>query len=113
MPKTNTEVVFLYVTAPDADVADQIAETVIADKCAACVNILPGMRSVYEWGGKVECAEECVLIVKTTAAAAPAARDAIINAHPFDTPCVAALPVDPAGSSTAFLDWICAETKRN
>ena len=72
-----SEIVFLYVTAPNAETAARIARALIEENLAACVNIHAEMRSVYEWEGKVEIGLETPLIVKTTAAAANAARDRI------------------------------------
>ncbi len=100
------DAVFLYVTAPDAEIAGRIARTLVGERLAACVNIHGPMRSVFEWEGKTEEVVETPLIVKTTALKAPAARDRILALHPYETPCVAALPVARNGSSEAFLDWI-------
>ncbi len=99
-------VTFLYSTAPDEKTARKIAETLIAEKLAACVNILAPMQSVYEWDGTLEQSAEIPFIVKTTDQVAPAACDRILAAHPYDCPCIAALPIDDHGSSAAFLDWI-------
>ena len=104
-------IVFLYVTAPTQETAAHIARLLVEEKHAACVNILAEMRSVYEWGGQVETGAEIPMLVKTTAAAANAARDRIIAQHPYDEPCVAALPIAPEGSSANFLNWIRSATK--
>ena len=101
-----TDIVFLYVTAPNSETAARIARTLVEKKLAACVNIHSEMRSVYDWQGSLEFKLETPLFVKTTAAAAAAARDEIIALHPHEEPCVAALPVLPEGSSAGFLDWI-------
>ena len=106
-----TAVVFLYVTAPNAETAARIARALVEEKLAACVNIHAEMRSVYEWEGKVELGLETPMIVKTTAAAAPAARDRILALHPYAEPCVAALPVAEDGSSASFLAWVRTATK--
>ncbi len=98
------DVVFLYVTAPDPHTARAIAGSLIREKRAACVNILPEIRSIYEWEGRVEETTETPFLVKTVAAADAAAR--IADLHPYDTPCIAALAVDHAASSARFLDWI-------
>ena len=103
------EVVFLYVTAPDEAAAAAIAETLVGESLAACVNIFPRIRSVYRWKGAVERSGEAALIVKTTAAKAAAARSAIERAHPYETPVIAALGVDGVRSGAAFLDWIESE----
>jgi periplasmic divalent cation tolerance protein len=100
---------FLYVTAPDEAAARKIADGLIEARLAACVNIIPGMRSVYRWEGKIESANELVLIVKTTAAAASAARDLIRKLHPYELPCVVALAADEDGSNADFLAWISRE----
>jgi periplasmic divalent cation tolerance protein len=106
-----TPVVFLYVTAPNAETAARIARALVEEKLAACINIHAEMRSIYEWEGKVEIGLETPMIVKTTAAAAPMARDRIMALHPYGEPCVAALPVAEEGSSASFLDWIRKATK--
>lgn len=105
-----SDIVFLYTTAPDADCAERIARVLISEKLAACVNIFAEMRSLYEWDGEVALTPETPIFVKTTAAAADRARDKILALHPFDTPCVAALPIGEAGSSPAFLAWIKTAT---
>ena len=106
-----SEIVFLYVTAPNSETAARIARALVEEKLAACVNIHAEMRSIYEWEGKVEIGLETPLIVKTTAQAAEAARDRIIALHPYGEPCVAALPIAVQGSSASYLDWIRTTTK--
>ena len=105
-----SDAVFLYVTAPDAETAEALARELVEGNLAACANILPGMRSVYRWEGKVERGEEVVMIVKTTTRSAAAARDRLIAAHPYDTPCVAAIPIAADGSNANFLEWIAKKT---
>lgn len=104
---------FLYTTAPDAATAEKIARALIERRLAACVNVIPGMISTYRWEGRIETGAEVVLIIKTTAAAAPAARELVLALHPHETPCVVALPIVEDASSRAFLDWIAAETAGN
>ena len=100
---------FLYVTAPDSDGAEQIARALIKARLAACVNLIPGMKSIYRWRDAVETAAEVVMIVKTTADAAPAARDLICASHPYETPCVIGFSTDEASSHREFLQWIAGE----
>ena len=69
------DIVFLYVTAPNAETAARIARTLVEEKLAACVNIHGEARSIYSWDGQTQMQLETPLIVKTTAAAAGAARD--------------------------------------
>ncbi len=106
-----SDVVFLYVTAPNSETAARIARALVEEKLAACVNIHGEMRSIYSWEGKVEIGLETPLIVKTTNAAAEAACDRILALHPHDEPCVAALPVSAHGSSASFLNWVKEATK--
>lgn len=106
-----SDVVFLYVTAPNAETAARIGRTLVEEKLAACVNIHGEMRSIYEWDGKVELQLETPVIVKTTQAGASAARDRILELHPHETPCVAALPVSNDGSHAPFLEWVTTQTK--
>lgn len=105
-----SEIVFLYCTAPDEATAGSLARTLIAERLAACVNIHASMRSVYRWEGAVEDGAETPMIVKTSAAKADAARDRILEDHPYDCPCVVAIDIRKAGSHAPFLEWIEAAT---
>ena len=101
--------IFIYVTTPSAAEARKIADAVVADRLAACANIIPGMRSVYHWQGKIEEAEETVVIFKTRATLFQAVEACIKEMHSYSTPCIVALPFE-AGHKP-YVDWIMAETK--
>lgn len=101
-----SDYLILYVTMPDRVSAETLARALISDRLAACVNIHAEMSSVYRWEGDVASDREIPMIVKTSARQAPAARDRIITLHPFDCPCVIALPIERDASAPAFLDWI-------
>ena len=101
----------LYVTTPSLADAETLARRLVDSNLAACVNILPQMRSVYRWDGDVETAEESVLIVKTSSNIASTARDFIVTHHPYETPCVIALDVSDRASNPDFLEWVAEETK--
>lgn len=103
-------VVILYATAPDLETAKTLAHALIEERAAACVNIIPGMTSFYRWKDAVEEASETVMIVKTSATSATAARDLICSLHPYETPAILALNVDESASSAPFLQWIEAQT---
>jgi periplasmic divalent cation tolerance protein len=105
-----TGIVFLYVTAPNAETAARIGRTLIEEKLAACVNIHGEMRSIYEWEGSVELHLETPVFVKTTETTADRTRDRIFELHPHETPCVVALPVSARGSSGDYLRWVAAAT---
>ncbi|MEX6633567.1 divalent-cation tolerance protein CutA [Hyphococcus lacteus] len=101
-----SDITFLYVTAPNGEIAARMARALVQEKLVACANILAEMRSVYQWEGNVEIAAETPIIFKTTADAATAARDRIVALHPHEVPCVVALPIEKHGSNAGFLDWI-------
>ena len=104
------EIVLLYTTWPDAETAQAAADAAVEAELAACANILAPMTSVYRWGGKIERRDEVSMILKTTAAASERLRDLIAARHPYETPCILALPVLEAGSNRAFLAWIAEQT---
>lgn len=101
-----TRVTFLYATAPNDSDACRLARALVESGCAACVNIIPGMKSVYRWEGRIEEAAEVVMIIKTTTARAAQAHDIILDLHPYDNPAIAAISIDEANSSAGFCDWI-------
>jgi len=98
----------VYVTAPSLAEAESLARLAVEGRLAACANILPAMRSLYWWQGKLESADEVVLLLKTTDALVPALTTALTEAHSYDCPCVVALPI--ASGNPDFLRWIEAET---
>lgn len=89
---------------PDATVAARIARTLVEERLAACVNILPGVRSIYRWRDAVEEADEVLLVAKTTRAALPALQARIAALHPYELPELFA--VEAAGGLPAYLGWI-------
>jgi periplasmic divalent cation tolerance protein len=103
------DIVFLYVTHPETEAALALGRALVAAEIAACVNVLSGMRTVYRWEGAIEEGEEAVMIVKTRAALEPAAREAILAAHPYACPCVVTIPV--TGGNEAYLAWLAASCR--
>ena len=98
----------VYVTTPDEPFARAIAESVVGQRLAACANILPGMQSIYWWNGAVESARESILILKTRQDLVDSLSDAIKSMHPYECPCIVALPI--IGGNESFLEWILSET---
>lgn len=101
-------VVFVYITCPDRDTALSLARAVVEERLAACGNILDGMTSIYRWEGAVREESETVLILKTRGELVDSLMARVIEMHPYDTPCVAALPIQ-AGAAP-FLEWVRRET---
>lgn len=91
-------------TCPDATTADMIARTLVEDRLAACVNVLPPMQSVYRWKGRVESAEERLLVVKIRAADYAAVQRRIGELHSYELPEVIAVPI--TNGSPAYLRWL-------
>lgn len=104
------DVVLIYTTWPDAEVAERVGAEAVAERLAACANVLAPMRSIFRWEGAIDRAVEVPMLLKTTAAQAGRVRDFVLAHHPYEVPAVLVLPVLPNGSNPAFLDWIVAET---
>jgi periplasmic divalent cation tolerance protein len=96
-------------TAPDLATARALADALVGERLAACVNLLPGLQSVYRWHGHVEHAEEVLLLIKTTRTCLPALQARIVALHPYELPEV--LAVEGAGGLPAYLDWVASETR--
>ena len=99
----------VYTTFPDQASALNIGEGLVRDRLAACVNVLPGMKSVYAWKGAVERADEVVAIVKSREGLREALAATLKARHPYETPILLYLPVEGADPDTAA--WILAETQ--
>ena len=93
---------------PDEASAQSLARALVAHRLAACVNILPAIRSVYRWQGTIEEAAETTLLIKTTQACYPALQQAIQDGHPYTLPEIVALSI--ADGLPAYLDWLTQET---
>jgi len=91
-------------TVPDENLARDIAEMLVTDKLAACINILPMMTSIYEWEGKVEHGEEHLLIIKTEQHCIEDLQKAILEAHPYELPEIVVVPI--VGGFEPYLKWI-------
>jgi periplasmic divalent cation tolerance protein len=104
---TGTGAIALYVTCPTMAVADAIAMRLVEARLAASVNIIPGAHSLYWWKGRIERADEVVLVAKTLAPRVDEATAAIVAAHPYDTPAIVAF--DIVAGSRRYLDWLAAE----
>ena len=95
---------------PDEETANHIALAVVEARLAACVNILPGLRSIYRWQDRVETADEVLLLVKTSADAYPALQDRLRELHPYELPEL--LAVESTSGLPAYLQWVTDETRR-
>ena len=101
MPVT---VLVCFCTCPDTATAQAIADVLVGERLAACVNVLPGLRSVYRWQGAIERADEALLLIKTVRGQLPALQARVVALHPYELPELVAVEV--AGGLAAYLDWI-------
>lgn len=100
--------VLVYTTYPSLVEAEAAGRYLVEKGLAACVNILPGMRSIYRWQGKIDSADEVVMIVKTREGQQEAVAAEVRRSHGYDTPAILFLPA--GGGDAAYVDWILSES---
>lgn len=96
--------VVVLVTVPENFDAGTFARTLVEERLAACVNILPAMTSVYRWEGQVEEGTERQLLIKTASDRVGALRTRLLQLHPYDVP--EFVVIDVADGSDAYLSWL-------
>jgi periplasmic divalent cation tolerance protein len=101
-----SETMVVLVTVPNAETADKLGEALVGERLAACVNIVSGMRSIYRWKGAVEKESELLCLCKTTRDGFERLRARVVELHPYELPCVVALPIELGHA--AYLEWIRA-----
>jgi periplasmic divalent cation tolerance protein len=105
----SAQYVIVLVTASCQEEAHKIADCLLQEKQAACINTLPGVKSAYWWQGKIESAEECLLIIKTKVSALDEVTRLVKSVHSYTVPEIIALPI--VGGNEDYLGWIDAEVK--
>jgi len=100
--------VFVYTTYPSLVEAETAGRRLVADKFCACVNILPGMVSLYSWQGAIERGEEVVMIIKTRASLIEPVRAAVKRMHSYTTPAILVIPIEQVDPD--YHAWLVAET---
>ena len=98
----------VFMTASNRDEALRIANALVEEQLAACVQVLPQMESVYRWQGKVERQNEILLIAKTTAESFGALEKRVREIHSYDTPEIVAVPI--VAGSDPYLEWLAANS---
>ena len=106
----NERVVFVYTTHPSVVEAERIGRELVERRLCACVNILPGMVSLYRWQGAVERGAEAVMIIKTRAVLAEPVRAAVRQLHSYRTPAILVLPIESVDPD--YREWLLAETEK-
>ena len=108
-PDTAADVHVAFCTCPDAAVAESLADELVQTGLAACVNILPTVRSIYRWEGKLEHDDEALMMIKTTGARLNSLVARICELHPYDVPEVICHPI--TAGHDQYLDWVRQCTK--
>lgn len=106
MLDVSASVVVVLSTLPSPEKAAEIARILVEERLAACVNIVPQVRSIYRWKDQVQDETETLAIAKTTADRAEALHRRMLALHPYDVPEVIALPV--SGGHAPYLAWVAA-----
>lgn len=104
----NRQAILVYTTVADRDTASSLAELLVEARLAACVHVVPGIRSVYRWQGKVQRDEEVQLVIKSEVSRFDAIAALLREHHPYELPEVLSVRVDRG--SHEYLDWITRET---
>ena len=99
-----TETVVVLVTAPSAEKAAEIARALVEERLAACGNVVPGVRSIYAWEGKIHDEAEALLVLKAPRKRLQDLCDRIVALHPYEVPEVIGLPIE--GGNERYIDWI-------
>lgn len=102
------EAILVITNLPDRDAARQLADRLMAERLAACINILAPCESVYRWQGKIETAQEIPVLIKTLKAHYDKVEKTIRQCHPYELPEIIAVPI--IAGLPAYLDWLGAET---
>jgi periplasmic divalent cation tolerance protein len=94
----------VHITAPDAEQAAAMARHLVEERLCACVNIIPGVRSIYTWQGKLNDDAEVLCLVKTRPELLPALMERVRALHPYEVPEILAFEV--IDGNPAYLDWL-------
>ncbi len=103
------QIVIVYTTYPSIVEAEQAGRALLERRLCACVNILPGMVSLYWWQDVIERGEEVVMIIKTRAALAEVVRAAVREMHSYTTPAILVIPIESVDAD--YHAWLVAEAK--
>lgn len=104
-------VLLVMTNMPDAASAEQLAHALVDARLAACVNCLPGVRSVYRWQGAVEQTDETTLLIKTVQGRYAELEAAICKAHPYQVPEI--ITISPSAGLPGYMTWIAQETRKD
>ncbi len=98
-----------YITAPSMEVSEKIAKHLVEKKLAACVNVVPKLKSFFYWEGEVQSEEEVLVLGKTKSSLIQELEEGVKEVHPYEVPCIISWEID-AGDKP-FMEWIAEETR--
>uniref|UniRef100_A0A2P2IL39 Protein CutA, chloroplastic n=1 Tax=Rhizophora mucronata TaxID=61149 RepID=A0A2P2IL39_RHIMU len=101
--------IVVYVTVPNREAGNKLAHSIVKEKLAACVNIVPGIQSVYQWQGEIQTDSEELLIIKTRQSLLEALKEHVKANHEYEVPEVISLPI--TGGSIPYLEWLKNSTR--
>ncbi|MCI0571510.1 MAG: divalent-cation tolerance protein CutA [Myxococcaceae bacterium] len=104
-----TDALLVLVTAPSAEKGAELARVLVEEELAACGNVLPGLRSIYRWRGRVHDEAEALLLLKTRASLFESLRARVVSLHPYEVPEVVAVPL--VAGHAPYLAWIADSTR--
>jgi periplasmic divalent cation tolerance protein len=102
------DAVEVHVTMPDAETARRIGRTLVEEKLVACVNVVPGVVSIFSWKGEIQEDDEVLCLMKTSPERFSQLRARLLELHPYELPEVLGFSVDDG--SPAYLDWVRQNT---
>ncbi|MCB1875650.1 MAG: divalent-cation tolerance protein CutA [Chromatiales bacterium] len=98
------ETLLVFCTCPDQVAGESLAATLIEEKLAACVNLIPGLLSIYRWEGRTERSSECLLLIKSDQTHYPRLEMRLQELHPYELPEIIAVPV--TRGLPGYLQWV-------
>ena len=107
MPITKSEIIIVFVTVPGLREGSRISKAILTSRLAACVNVIPGVQSMYQWKGKIVREKEAMLVMKTTRIRYRKLEQKIKKLHPYEVPEVIAIPL--ICGSSQYIEWVTGE----
>lgn len=107
MPVAKSEIIIVFVTVPGLREGSRISKAILTSRLAACVNVIPGVQSIYKWKGKIVQEKEAMLVLKTTRLRYRKLEQKIKELHPYEVPEVIAIPL--ICGSPQYVEWVTRE----
>jgi periplasmic divalent cation tolerance protein len=104
-----TDALLVFTALPNSDKAADLARALVEERLAACANLIPAVRSIYRWEGKLQDENEVLVLLKTRAENVERLKARILELHPYEVPEVLAVPVE--SGYQAYLEWLSAQTR--